>query len=57
MATPKETLLLNVIMQELKKRGHEIILSTRKYAETNDLINYLGMHSGGLSLCVTGKDT
>jgi predicted glycosyltransferase len=45
LATPKETLMLNSFIKEFRARGHEVILSTRKYVETNDLIEYLGLQN------------
>jgi len=43
LSTPKETLLFNEFIKEFKSRGHEIFLTTRKYAETNSIIKYLGL--------------
>jgi len=42
-STPKEVLFFNPIMSELKNRGHKIILTTREYTETNDLLKYFNL--------------
>ena len=42
-AVPKDVLFLNVFVKEFRESGHEVILSTRKYLETNDIIDYLGL--------------
>ena len=43
MSTPKEVMFFNVIRKELLRRGHELIITTRHYRETNDLLNYFGI--------------
>ena len=35
--------MLDVFIKEFRSRGHEVIISARKYVEMNDLIDYLGM--------------
>ena len=43
IGTPKEVMLYRPIITELEKRNHNVILTTRKYRETNDLIEYFGL--------------
>ena len=43
MSTPKEVLFFNVIRKELLRRGHKLIITTRRYRETNDLLDYFGI--------------
>ncbi len=43
MSTPKEVLFFKGIVKELESRGHSVIVTTRKYGETNDLIDYFGI--------------
>lgn len=43
MSTPKEVLFFKQFYEELKKRGHKITVTSRKYKETNDLLKYFNI--------------
>jgi hypothetical protein len=45
LATPKETLFFSKLIEEFKRRNYELLLTTRKYPETNNLIKYLGLEA------------
>ncbi len=45
LSTPKEVIFFRTMVQELEQRGHDVILTTRKYTETNDLIKYFGLNA------------
>ena len=44
MSTPKEVLFFNVIRKELINRGHKVLVTTRKYRETNKLLDYFNIN-------------
>lgn len=43
MSTPKEVLFFKVIRKELMSRGHEVVVTSRLYRETNALLEYFGI--------------
>jgi len=45
LSTPKEVLFFKGMIREMAQRGHKVIITTRKYTETNDLIRYFRLEA------------